>query len=232
MTDFHADIRILLYSRRKSFLSLHTIAFHQNGMSLNTILHNPTDIQHNSLVDEKARDNHILTILFEPLKREKAKIKVLDRVIPPSSTGPRVSYYMLYILWSDFSVIESVYYILEQDDVVNVEKLMLVRKGPLSRSRIGTFDFAVSDSGYIENTQSNDSPTKSPKILDHKEPFPLQNTSRPRMTGKARIRGGNLGVILRERTSSYDSPSSLPSFVQTLRRFLLEDSISDSCSTW
>ena len=177
---------------------------------------------------DKAQNSEILTLLLEPVRKEKAKQRLSIRTAVPGSTDNSIRYYILFIFWSDFSITESVYYIQEPEDAFSVEKPLLVGKSLLSQSRIGPLGSAAIDDDYIKNVHCNGLPATSLMKGDRQLLPPMQNLSLRKTVRKALSRTVDFSTVLHKRTVTYES---LPNLVQIIRQSFHDNSYLHDCST-
>ena len=212
--DNSADIKIVLYSRSKRLLSLHTFLIPQDDFSVPAAIFDPIELQYSTVMSKKAQKNFILNVLIEPLVRENARQKFSVQMDVPVISNLSVPYYILVILWDDYSVTESVHYLKGKRDNVHVEKPSFVKRGPLSKTRVGPLD------DIIMNNEYNRQPAIGIPGNDCQSVPYDQSLSSRCSSRKAVRRASNFGEILHHKPDICDSLNDLTNLIQV---FLAEE---------
>ena len=203
-----ADIKVVLYSQSKCLFSFHAFLIPQDYFSIPAAVLDPVELQFSPTISKKAHSNFILNAIIEPLTRENGLQESSVQTDIPTDLSLSIQYYILIILWDDYSVTESVHYFKSKRDGILVDKPLLFKKGPLSKTRVGPLDDAMADSEHNKQLRTGIQSNECPLA-----PYKQYSSSR-RSKRIAVSRTVNFGEILQYRSDVCDSLNDLANIIR------------------
>lgn len=204
-------------------MTLHTFLIPQDKFSVPAAVFDPVELQYSPIMSKKAQNNIILNAMIAPLTRGYATQGFSVQSEEPANPNLNVRYYILVILWDDYSVTESVHYLTNKRDDTHIEKPLLVKRGPLSKTRVGSLDDVMAENEHngqlINSIHSHEC-----QLVTYK-----QNPSSRKIRKNAVPRTVNFGEILHYKSDICDS---LDDLADIIRGFSDDNPYSDIAYSW